>query len=205
MRMYFPAGDGPWPSSSRRSFPVAPRRVSHLPACSIPSGECEAHAGSRDHHLDRGDSDQNRLWGAERIRRGLLRVGIRVSKRTIEEYMRSFRPHRGGGHTWSTFVQNQAHDIWCCDSFRLTICCSSPCSLKTIVPPADADGMPDPSAPISPSSTSPNADQLKAVHHHRKAHKTGGVAPKTQPQAAATSTGTPEMVKTPDGHISVRA
>jgi transposase InsO family protein len=57
---------------------------------------------------------KNRLWGAERIRGELLKVGIRVSKRTIQKYMRSFRPGRGG-QTWSTFVKNHAHDIWCCD------------------------------------------------------------------------------------------
>ncbi len=57
---------------------------------------------------------KNRLWGAERIRGELLKLGIPVSKRTIQKYMR--RSHqRGGGQTWSTFVKNHAHQIWCCD------------------------------------------------------------------------------------------
>jgi transposase InsO family protein len=56
----------------------------------------------------------NRLWGAERIRGELLKLGIRVSKRTIQKYMRSSR-HSVGGQTWSTFVKNHAHEIWCCD------------------------------------------------------------------------------------------
>jgi transposase InsO family protein len=43
-----------------------------------------------------------------------MKVGIRVSKRTIQRYMRSFRP-RSGGQTWSTFVKNHAHGIWSCD------------------------------------------------------------------------------------------
>lgn len=44
---------------------------------------------------------KNRLWGAERIRGELLKLGIPVSKRTIQKYMR--RSHqRGGGQTWST-------------------------------------------------------------------------------------------------------
>jgi putative transposase len=57
---------------------------------------------------------KNRLWGAERIRGELLKLGILVSKRTIQKYMR--RSHqRGGGQTWSTFLKNHAHQIWCCD------------------------------------------------------------------------------------------
>ena len=64
--------------------------------------------------------------------------------------------------------------------------------------------MPDTTAPVSPSSSSANANELKGVHRHRKAHKNGTAAPKTQP-VTATSSGTPEMVKTQDGHISVRA
>jgi DNA-directed RNA polymerase specialized sigma54-like protein len=33
----------------------------------------------------------NRLWGAERIRGELLKMDIRVSKRTIEKYMKRIR------------------------------------------------------------------------------------------------------------------
>jgi hypothetical protein len=57
---------------------------------------------------------KNRLWGAERIRGEHLKVGVRVSKRTIQKYMRSSR-QRAGGQAWSTFVRNHAHEIWCCD------------------------------------------------------------------------------------------
>ncbi len=59
---------------------------------------------------------QNRTWGAERIRGELLKLGIRVAKRTIEKYMRSAR--RGtspGRQTWSTFMKNHADEIWACD------------------------------------------------------------------------------------------
>ena len=36
----------------------------------------------------------NRLWGAERIRGELLKLDIRVSKRTIQKYMKHVRPKR---------------------------------------------------------------------------------------------------------------
>ena len=36
----------------------------------------------------------NRLWGAERIRGELLKLDIRVSKRTIQKYMKQTRPKR---------------------------------------------------------------------------------------------------------------
>jgi putative transposase len=57
---------------------------------------------------------KNPLWGAERIRGELLKLSIRVSKRTIQKYMRPSRRHHGG-QTWSTFVRSHAHEIWCCD------------------------------------------------------------------------------------------
>src|SRR5438132_7222046 len=41
----------------------------------------------------------NRLWGAERIRGELLKLNIRVSKRTIQKYMRQGRPKRARGQT----------------------------------------------------------------------------------------------------------
>ncbi len=50
----------------------------------------------------------NGLWGAERIRGELLKLGIRVSKRTIQKYMRAVRPRRPPGQTWNTFLRNHA-------------------------------------------------------------------------------------------------
>jgi transposase InsO family protein len=56
---------------------------------------------------------ENRLWGAERIRGELLKLGIRVSKRTIQKYVAKVR--RTSGQTWTTFLKNHAGDIWACD------------------------------------------------------------------------------------------
>src|SRR5512135_2800514 len=63
---------------------------------------------------------QNRLWGAERIRGELLKLGIRVCKRTIQKYMRHARTPRQRGQTWATFLQNHAKDIWACDFLQVT-------------------------------------------------------------------------------------
>jgi hypothetical protein len=57
----------------------------------------------------------NRLWGAERIRGELLKLGICVSKRTIQKYLKQMPCHRPSGQTWMTFVRNHATDIWACD------------------------------------------------------------------------------------------
>jgi putative transposase len=65
--------------------------------------------------LIREMATKNRLWGAERIRGELLKLGIKISKRTVQKYMRSVRERRGGGQRWATFVKNHANDIWCCD------------------------------------------------------------------------------------------
>jgi transposase InsO family protein len=62
----------------------------------------------------------NRLWGAERIRGELLKLGIRVCKRTIQKYMRNVRPRQPRGQKWSTFLRNHAANIWACDFLQVT-------------------------------------------------------------------------------------
>jgi transposase InsO family protein len=65
----------------------------------------------------------NRLWGAERIRGELLKLDIRVAKRTIQKYMRGARatePTDGKrSQTWSTFLHNHAAHIWACDFLQV--------------------------------------------------------------------------------------
>jgi putative transposase len=61
---------------------------------------------------------ENRSWGAPRIRDELRKLGIRVSKRTIQRYMRQTRrglPPQQKSQTWATFLANHASDIWACD------------------------------------------------------------------------------------------
>ena len=65
----------------------------------------------------------NPLWGAERIRGELLKLGLRVSKRTIQKYLRQARPPRPtrpSGQTWATFLRNHTHAIWACDFLQVT-------------------------------------------------------------------------------------
>ena len=67
-------------------------------------------------------ASKNRLWGAERIRGELLKLGIRVCKRTIQKYMRHVCPPRPRGQKWATFLQNHAADIWPAIFYRSPIC-----------------------------------------------------------------------------------
>jgi putative transposase len=62
----------------------------------------------------------NRLWGAERIRGELLKLAIRVSKRTIQKYMKLVRPKRSLGQTWRTCLRNHAAEVWACDCLQVT-------------------------------------------------------------------------------------
>ncbi len=73
--------------------------------------------------LIRSMAADNRLWGAERIRGELLKLGIRVSKRTVQKYMRYARPRRMPGQTWATFLRNHAPDVWACDVVQVTDLC----------------------------------------------------------------------------------
>ncbi len=65
-------------------------------------------------------SEQNRLWGTERIRGELLKLDIRVSKRTIQKYLRQVPRPRPEGQTWATFLRNHAPDVWACDFLPVT-------------------------------------------------------------------------------------
>src|SRR6266567_3279495 len=64
--------------------------------------------------------EDNRLWGAERIRGELLKLRIRVCKRTIQKYMRAVRTSRPRGQTWRTFIHTHAQQIWACDFLPVT-------------------------------------------------------------------------------------
>jgi putative transposase len=58
---------------------------------------------------------ENYLWGAERIRGELMKLGMEVSKGTNQKYMPKERGSRSSTQTWATFLKNQAGDIWACD------------------------------------------------------------------------------------------
>jgi putative transposase len=58
---------------------------------------------------------ENRLWGAERIQGELLKLGIKVAKRTVQKYMRQARKSPSPGQGWGTFLNNHGKDIWVCD------------------------------------------------------------------------------------------
>jgi putative transposase len=70
--------------------------------------------------LIREMAKKNRLWGAERIRGELLKLGICVCKRTIQKYMRTVRTPQPRGQKWATFVHNHAAQIWACDFLQVT-------------------------------------------------------------------------------------
>ena len=63
---------------------------------------------------------ENRLWGAERIRGELLKLGIALGKRTIQRHMRGARPPPPAGPTWATFLRTHGREVWACDFLQLT-------------------------------------------------------------------------------------
>ena len=61
-------------------------------------------------------SRDNRLWGTERIRGELLKLGIVVSNRSIRRYRwRGLQRERS--QSWRTFLRNQIKGIWAADLF----------------------------------------------------------------------------------------
>jgi putative transposase len=82
---------------------------------------CKSKPGKRDPRISPDTIElikqmarENRLWGAERIRGELLKLGVKVSKRTIQKYMLKERNNQPV-QTWSTFLKNHFRDIWACD------------------------------------------------------------------------------------------
>src|SRR5438128_12215831 len=63
-------------------------------------------------------SRENRLWGTERIRGELLKLGIIVSNRSVRRY-RWRGPRRPASQTWRTFLANHAHHLWAADLFTV--------------------------------------------------------------------------------------
>ena len=62
-------------------------------------------------------SRDNRLWGTERIRGELLKLGIVVSNRSIRRYRWRGRDRQSNGQSWRTFLTNQLQGIWAADLF----------------------------------------------------------------------------------------
>ena len=61
---------------------------------------------------------ENPTWGEERIANELsLKLGIRVSPRTVGKYLERGQPRGSSGQRWSTFVRNHANAIVACDFF----------------------------------------------------------------------------------------
>lgn len=69
-------------------------------------------------------AQENRLWGAERIRGELLKLNIREAKRTIQKYMHQAREpapaeRKPAGPNWSTFLHNYAAQTYSCDFIQV--------------------------------------------------------------------------------------
>jgi transposase InsO family protein len=62
---------------------------------------------------------ENPIWGEERIANELLlKLGIRVSPRTVAKYLKQTWPRgRNQSQRWTTFVRNHARSIVACDFF----------------------------------------------------------------------------------------
>ena len=59
---------------------------------------------------------ENPTWGEERIADELsLKLGIRVSPRTVDRYLDRGQPRGSSGQRWSTLVRNHANAIVACD------------------------------------------------------------------------------------------
>src|SRR5262249_17148559 len=49
----------------------------------------------------------------------LLKLGLRVCKRTIQKYVRNVRTRQPRGQKWATFLRNHAGQVWACDFLQV--------------------------------------------------------------------------------------
>jgi predicted transposase YbfD/YdcC len=84
----------------------------HVQGCfSYAQGRCRNYRASSGRWRER-----IAVFGAERIRGELLKLGLQVCKRTIQKYMRGVRTKPPRGQKWSTFLRSHAANIWSCDA-----------------------------------------------------------------------------------------
>jgi putative transposase len=68
--------------------------------------------------LVRQIAHENPTWGEQRIAIELnLKLGIRVSPRTVRKYLDSGKPRGTSVQRWETFVRNHAQSVVACDFF----------------------------------------------------------------------------------------
>ena len=72
----------------------------------------------------------NPTWGEEQIANELLlKLGIRVSPRTVRKYLESGKPRGSSDQRWKTFVWNHAQAIVACDFF---VCLTATCRIMYV-------------------------------------------------------------------------
>jgi putative transposase len=64
-------------------------------------------------------NSQGRPWGVKRILGELEKLGISVSRRTVQKILREVRPRQPRGQRWSTFLHNHMSCVWACDFFTV--------------------------------------------------------------------------------------
>jgi hypothetical protein len=85
-----------------------------------PMGRPRVPQGARD--LIARLSRDNPVWGTERLRGELRKLGIAVSSGSIRRYRQRYRwrgPARPPSQTWRTFLRNHAAQIWAADLFTV--------------------------------------------------------------------------------------
>jgi DNA-directed RNA polymerase specialized sigma54-like protein len=79
------------------------------------SGKKKQRIASETIQIIRKMIQENKLWGAERIRGELLKRGITLCRRSIQKYIRLVRKSPSFTQKWAAFIKNHMGDIWACD------------------------------------------------------------------------------------------
>jgi hypothetical protein len=120
LALFFPhssIGAMPWSSYDRRPSFAGTGWLADLLAPEVQGGRPPIPPELRS--LIRRMAAENPLWGEERIANELfVKLGIRVSPRTVGKYMPKRPPGQPrGDQRWSTFLKNHAKTILACDFF----------------------------------------------------------------------------------------
>ena len=101
----------------RDHYPLAPSRMAVVMALQVTTGSAPGSAGAAP--VDKAHGHEKPLWGEERIANELLvKLGVRVSPRTVGKYMpKRLAGRPRGDQRWGTFLRNHADAIVACDFF----------------------------------------------------------------------------------------
>jgi hypothetical protein len=114
-----PVGRGPGRSETRNGTRLAPRGISFVLDVAIPSARRQTQDDCGNPCADPPLGRRKPGWGAPKVHLELQKLGLVVSERTVDRYLRRVRRRHDPGQKWLTFLANHREVIAAFDFFTV--------------------------------------------------------------------------------------